>query len=81
MRRRSRSQDQDIFEGEDINGAQDGHQESVSPETMDIGDVPEEAGSGKLQLHNKLRGLLETRAEIDWDIEAIKRVLDIVEDS
>ncbi|KAN0102279.1 hypothetical protein V8E51_012789 [Hyaloscypha variabilis] len=73
-----RSPSQDIFEGEDMNGARDGHQEPASPETMDIGDVTE-AGSGKL--HKRLRGLLETRTEIDKDIEALKRVLDFVDDS
>lgn len=77
--RRSRSRD--ILEGEDMNGAPAGHQESASPDTMDTGEVPEEAGSGNTQLHKKLRELLKTRTEIDKNIEAIKRVLDIVDDS
>lgn len=52
--------------------------EISSPEVTSTGDVSA-ARSGRL--HEKLRGLLALRAELDKDIEALKRTVDILDDA
>jgi hypothetical protein len=53
-------------------------QETSSPETTDTGDV---SGARSKTVHEKLRGLLALRAELDRDIEALKRTADILDDA
>jgi hypothetical protein len=66
------------LEGEGMEEAQVQDEEASSPEMTITSDLTV-TGSGKVQ--EKLRDLLALRAEIDLDIEALKRALNILEGS
>ncbi|KAN0099015.1 hypothetical protein V8E51_014678 [Hyaloscypha variabilis] len=57
--------------------AQDGEEEASSPESVDIAKL---AGVETRRVHEKLRALLAKRVELDKDIEALRRTVDILDD-
>lgn len=63
-----------------MDGARGGDEEASSPEMTVTGDL-DGAGAGSVKLHEKLRILYELKAELEKDIEALKRVVDILDES
>ena len=58
--------------------AQDGEEGASSPESVDIAKL---AGVETRRVHEKLRALLAKRVELDKDIEALRRTVDILGDA
>jgi hypothetical protein len=65
-------------EGESMDVVSEGVGEASSPENTVIGDLGAARGD---KLHEKLRGLLLLRAELDKDIEVLKGAVDILDKS
>ena len=63
-------------EREGLEEAQDHDVDASSLDTIGVGDVP---AAGSRELHEKIRVLEALRAEIDRDIETLKRTADILE--
>jgi hypothetical protein len=72
------SESRNYSEGESMDIVSEGVDEASSSENTVNGDLGAARGS---RLHEKLKGLLLLRAELDKDIEALKRAVDILDES
>jgi hypothetical protein len=72
------SESRTYSEGESMDFVSDRVGEVSSPENTVTGDLNAARGG---RLHEKLRGLLLLRAELDKDIEALKSTVDILDES
>lgn len=72
------SRDRTRFHHEGFEEGRDGDEEASSSETMGTGDM---AGTGSGRLHEKLIRLYAEKAELDRNIEALKRTMDMMGDS
>jgi hypothetical protein len=72
------SQNRNTFDYEGTEETRFGEEEASSPETTVNGDLAR-SGGGRLQ--EKLERLYSLRVEIDRDIEALRRAMDILDDA
>jgi hypothetical protein len=61
--------------------AQDEEEETPSPAMSFMRLTSDVAGPSTVRLREKLRELLALRAEIDGDVDALRRAMDILDDS